>query len=549
MDYGHELQFGVFVTPEAAQAGRVLELAQTAELAGLDLVTFQDHPYQARFLDTWTLLSVVAAQTSTIRVAPNVANLPLRQPVVLARSVASLDLLSGGRVELGLGAGAFWDAIAANGGPRLTPGQAVDALAEAIAIIRGVWDPEARSVTLDGEHYRVRGAKSGPAPAHPVELWLGAYKPRMLALTGAQADGWLPSESYAAPDALPAMNARIDAAARAAGRPESAIRRLYNINPGHRARGARRAGAGARDQHVHPRRRRRGRDPALRRRDRARGARARRGGAAGRRAGARGAARRSRAGLRGRADARRRRAAERRARVGRRDPPRRPAARSRRALQPRPAGRRPAPDRRPRHAPWRARPAARPDRPGRARRVRRRRRPRLPEPHDDPPEPVDARRLLHVLLPDRRRPPHARGPERLPAPAPPRPAARRRDRPARGGARRDHGAARPDRRRARGDGRAGDDGVAHVRAAVDLLSDALLSHLSYEERELVEPLARASASTEAAAAGRTSRARTRRRPAAARARRPRTPRSPRASRASTSGACRSGCRCPRRRRS
>ena len=125
----------------------MVELAQTAELAGLDLVTFQDHPYQPRFLDTWTLLSVVAAQTSTIRVAPNVANLPLRQPVVLARSVASLDLLSGGRVELGLGAGAFWDAIAANGGPRLTPGQAVDALAEAIAIIRGIWDPETRSVT------------------------------------------------------------------------------------------------------------------------------------------------------------------------------------------------------------------------------------------------------------------------------------------------------------------------------------------------------------------------------------------------------------------
>ena len=233
MDYGHELQFGVFVTPEAAEAGRVLELAQTAELAGLDLVTFQDHPYQARFLDTWTLLSVVAAQTSTIQVAPNVANLPLRQPVVLARSVASLDLLSGGRVELGLGAGAFWDAIAANGGPRLTPGQAVDALAEAIAIIRGIWDPETRSVTHAGEHYAVRGAKPGPAPAHPVELWLGAYKPRMLALTGAQADGWLPSESYAGVDALPAMNARIDAAARAAGRSPSAVRRLYNINPGH----------------------------------------------------------------------------------------------------------------------------------------------------------------------------------------------------------------------------------------------------------------------------------------------------------------------------
>jgi alkanesulfonate monooxygenase SsuD/methylene tetrahydromethanopterin reductase-like flavin-dependent oxidoreductase (luciferase family) len=115
-DYGHELQFGIFITPAADQAQAVLELAKLAEVAGLDLVTFQDHPYQSRFLDTWTLLSVVAAQTSSVRVAPNVANLPLRQPVVLARSVASLDILSGGRVELGLGAGAFWDAIAAVGG-------------------------------------------------------------------------------------------------------------------------------------------------------------------------------------------------------------------------------------------------------------------------------------------------------------------------------------------------------------------------------------------------------------------------------------------------
>jgi alkanesulfonate monooxygenase SsuD/methylene tetrahydromethanopterin reductase-like flavin-dependent oxidoreductase (luciferase family) len=108
-DYRKELQFGIFVTPEAAQAMAVLELAKLADVVGLDLVTFQDHPYQARFLDTWTLLSVVTAQTSGVRVAPNVANLPLRQPVILARSVASLDILSGGRVELGLGAGAFWD--------------------------------------------------------------------------------------------------------------------------------------------------------------------------------------------------------------------------------------------------------------------------------------------------------------------------------------------------------------------------------------------------------------------------------------------------------
>jgi alkanesulfonate monooxygenase SsuD/methylene tetrahydromethanopterin reductase-like flavin-dependent oxidoreductase (luciferase family) len=183
-DYGHELQFGVFLTPVAEQADDLLALARAADAAGLDLVTVQDHPYQARFLDTWTLLSVIAAKTARVRVAPNVANLPLRPPVVLARSVASLDILSGGRAELGIGAGYFWDAIAAAGGTRLSPGQSVDALAEAIDIIRAVWEAGANPIQHDGEHYRVVGAQSGPAPAHAVEIWVGAFKPRMLALTG-----------------------------------------------------------------------------------------------------------------------------------------------------------------------------------------------------------------------------------------------------------------------------------------------------------------------------------------------------------------------------
>ena len=229
VDYGHELQFGTFLTPSAADADAVVELAVLTELVGLDLVTIQDHPYQARFLDTWTLLAVIAARTSTLRVSPNVANLPLRPPVVLARSVATLDLLTGGRVELGLGAGGFSDGIAAVGGPRRTPVQAVAALDEALDIIRAVWDVDGGSLHHQGEHYRVVGAHPGPAPAHPVEIWLGAYKPRMLALTGAKADGWLPSMSHAGPDELPAMNAIIDDAARAAGRAPSDVRRLYNV--------------------------------------------------------------------------------------------------------------------------------------------------------------------------------------------------------------------------------------------------------------------------------------------------------------------------------
>lgn len=230
MDYGQELRFGTFLTPDAADPDRVVELALLTEVAGLDLVTIQDHPYQARFLDVWALLGVVLARTSTISVAPNVASLPLRPPFVLAKTAASLDLLSRGRVELGLGAGAFWDAIEAAGGPRRTPGAAVAALREAIEVIHQAWDTDRRSVRVEGEHYRVVGVHPGPAPAHPVEIWVGAIGPRMLELTGQVGDGWLPSMSYVPPEALAEKHARIDDAATDAGRDPVLVRRLYNVN-------------------------------------------------------------------------------------------------------------------------------------------------------------------------------------------------------------------------------------------------------------------------------------------------------------------------------
>src|SRR4051794_18869919 len=115
------------------------------------------------------------------------------------------------------------------GGPRRTPGESVDALREAIEVIRMFWDADRRSVTFDGEHYAIKGAKAGPAPAHRVEIWVGALKPRMLRLVGRTADGWLPSSSYAPPEVLGEMTARIDDAAAAAGRDPGHIRRLYNL--------------------------------------------------------------------------------------------------------------------------------------------------------------------------------------------------------------------------------------------------------------------------------------------------------------------------------
>lgn len=233
-DYGHDLLFGTFITPAAQEPQQPVALAQVTEQAGLDLVTFQDHPYQPAFLDTWTLLSYVGARTDRVHLAANVTNLPLRPPAVLGRAAASLDLLTGGRFALGLGAGAFWDAIEAMGGTRLRGGEAVEAVEEAVQVVRQMWDVGQRGgVRVQGRHHRVVGAKRGPAPAHDVPIWVGAYKPRMLRLVGRLADGSLPTLGYLdGVEALRSMNEVIDEAAIEAGRDARAVRRLLNIGRG-----------------------------------------------------------------------------------------------------------------------------------------------------------------------------------------------------------------------------------------------------------------------------------------------------------------------------
>ncbi|GAA5187285.1 hypothetical protein GCM10023322_35330 [Rugosimonospora acidiphila] len=229
-DYGHDLLFGTFITPAANNPRKAVALAELTETAGLDLATFQDHPYNADFLDTYTLLTWVAAKTERIRVSANVTNLPLRPPAVLARAAASLDLLSEGRFELGLGAGAFPDAVQAMGGRRLSAGQGVEALDEAIDIIRGVWDDSLPGpLRHEGRHYTVPRMKRGPRPAHDIEFWLGAYQPRMLRLTGRRGDGWLPTLEYLRSPDLVAANHIIDDAAQEAGRDPREVRRLLNL--------------------------------------------------------------------------------------------------------------------------------------------------------------------------------------------------------------------------------------------------------------------------------------------------------------------------------
>jgi alkanesulfonate monooxygenase SsuD/methylene tetrahydromethanopterin reductase-like flavin-dependent oxidoreductase (luciferase family) len=221
--------FGIFPTPNAEERDQIVEQVLTADRAGLDLVGIQDHPYQRRFLDTWSLIAFLAARTERIRFFPDVANLPLRPPAVMAKAAASIDLLSGGRFELGLGAGAFWEGIGAMGGPARTGPESVDALEEAIEVIRLMWSEE-RSARFAGKHYSLDGVHPGPRPAHDIGIWLGAYGPRMVRLVGRKADGWIPSVPRLPLEDVAPRQRAIDEAARAAGRDPSQIRRIANVN-------------------------------------------------------------------------------------------------------------------------------------------------------------------------------------------------------------------------------------------------------------------------------------------------------------------------------
>jgi alkanesulfonate monooxygenase SsuD/methylene tetrahydromethanopterin reductase-like flavin-dependent oxidoreductase (luciferase family) len=213
------MQFGAFIGPRADDIAGVRERVLAAERAGFDFVSIQDHPYVPDYLDTLSLIANLAATTSTLRFITNVANLPLRPAPMLAKAAASIDRLSGGRFDLGLGAGRVWAGIEQMGGPTWTPGEAIGAVSGAIDTLRTAWGFEGG----DGV-----GAAPGVAPAHRIGIWVGGAGPRMLDLIGRKADGWI-APLATAYETKPAAQDRIDAGAIAAGRDPGAVGRMIQL--------------------------------------------------------------------------------------------------------------------------------------------------------------------------------------------------------------------------------------------------------------------------------------------------------------------------------
>jgi alkanesulfonate monooxygenase SsuD/methylene tetrahydromethanopterin reductase-like flavin-dependent oxidoreductase (luciferase family) len=202
--------------------------ARFADDAGLDLVSVGDHPYFAERLDAYAALGFVLGATSNVTGAVIMTNLLSRPAPILARTVTGLSTISDGRVVLGMGAGGMEEEIVALGVPRLSPGARIRALEEAIMVVRalsGGGDP----VTFDGEFYQVTELKPAAAPTPPI--WIGSLGPKALAVTGRNADGWIPGH-LADWRSRQVVQSRpiVDEAAVSVGRDPADVDTIYNVS-------------------------------------------------------------------------------------------------------------------------------------------------------------------------------------------------------------------------------------------------------------------------------------------------------------------------------
>jgi alkanesulfonate monooxygenase SsuD/methylene tetrahydromethanopterin reductase-like flavin-dependent oxidoreductase (luciferase family) len=173
-DYGHPIAFGLTLIPSVDLLQETRKLAKAADAGGLDYLGIQDHAYNPEFLDVWTLITYLAAETERISFFPDVADLQLRPSTIPAKAGASLSVLSGGRIVLGVGGGAFADGIAAMGAVARSKKDMVAFTDGALQIIRRAL--AGGDVEFSGQHNAVSYA-AGPAPPAPVPICWEARGP------------------------------------------------------------------------------------------------------------------------------------------------------------------------------------------------------------------------------------------------------------------------------------------------------------------------------------------------------------------------------------
>jgi alkanesulfonate monooxygenase SsuD/methylene tetrahydromethanopterin reductase-like flavin-dependent oxidoreductase (luciferase family) len=207
-------------------------LWRRADESGFWWVSVWDHFYPAQTEPTGTCFEAIschaalAALTTNVRCGCLVYAAAYRNPAVLAKAATTIDHISGGRMELAIGAGWHADEFAAYGFPFLSPRERLAQMDEAAQIIKGLWTQE--RTTFQGQHFRVTDALLNPKMVQPSpRLWMGTRGPRALAITARHADGW--NAAFVSPEDWGARNARLTEELEKVGRDPASVLRSVNV--------------------------------------------------------------------------------------------------------------------------------------------------------------------------------------------------------------------------------------------------------------------------------------------------------------------------------
>jgi alkanesulfonate monooxygenase SsuD/methylene tetrahydromethanopterin reductase-like flavin-dependent oxidoreductase (luciferase family) len=230
------LRFGLFLSQASKSWEQVLEEFTAAEELGFDHAWLVDHLVDTDggpedgCMEAWTLLAAIAARTSRIRLGVLVTSNTFRHPAILLKEAVTVDHISGGRLNLGIGTGWHEDEHRRYGIDLPAPPERVDRFEEAVEMInRLMTEP---SVSHRGRHYRLDDARLRPMPLQPrIPLVIAAHRPRMLRIAARYADQWdtfaeMPgTATEGVASDLAGRIAQLDAACREIGRDPAAIRR------------------------------------------------------------------------------------------------------------------------------------------------------------------------------------------------------------------------------------------------------------------------------------------------------------------------------------